>query len=325
MKSVLFALIGWVRKWLRRIRIGWKITGWIHGMILLLVHVPVLIVEEILCLFLEHKLGAFPSELSCTHPRVDVILAAGLNSTPYSIYYVGVFLRKYFRFRILFLQTPKGGNTITAAQSVALNRQWIREATGKRPLYAIGFSFGGIDLVWQFMDLLEHRGGKRLRGILTVNTPFLGSALAKIIKVAGARELEPNAEGQIETLDAIETLRSHGVIVRHFCSFWDMVARKSDTRGSRPIGSIVPSRFKRYVKYPLMIILRQRHRIAPMPDWWSYTLPHIGHTANMNPLACWVLGRHIDRHIRHTTIRLASQRHNTGATHGHSSLHSSNA
>jgi len=53
--------------------------------------------------------------------------------------------------------------------------------------------------------------------------------------------------------------------------------------------------------WPLMKLVRLRHLVPTLPDWWSYTLPQIGHKATLNPFVWEVLGRRIERDLNERT------------------------
>ena len=289
-------------EWKRRVREGFEILGPIRGPVLVITHLPVLLLEAVICACAKWRLGHFPYILNHESARADVAIAVGLNTTPYTVWPMGVFLNKVFGYRILFIQTPLEGNVVPSSEIVSLNRKWFRKHTGQRPLYAIGFSYGGFDLIWQLVDLIKAHPDRDIRTLYTVNTPLRGSALARVIKASGAREMEPDSENLPQTHRAIEHLEARGVFVHHNASFVDLVARKGDTRPPRPADSVVPSRWQRYVIWPALIVLSLWRWQPTLPTWWSHTLPQIGHKATMNPLVWIVLGLRIRRSLKGTFL-----------------------
>ncbi len=289
--------VSWLREWYDRAREGLTILGPIAGPVLIVTHLPVLMLETLVCQVAHWRLGFFPTSLTPKRPTADVAIAVGLNTNPYSVWPMGLFLRSVFGYRILFIQTPLEGNVVPSKKIVSMNRRFLAQQTGKRALYSIGFSNGGFDLIWLLSDLLAKDPTCDVRVLYTVNTPLRGSALARVIKVSGAREMDVGSQNLPRTWRAIESLEERGLFIHHNSSFIDLVARKSDTRPPRPQGTTVPTRFHRYVLWPLRRLLTLGHWSPPLPTWWSHTLPQIGHKATLNPFVWLVLGLRIRSHL----------------------------
>lgn len=243
---------------------------------LVVTHILFVYAEQILAYIGTRVWGTFPREIRPPRwrgTRGTVVLAPGLQQTPFSSYPFGWFLAHAFGLRVLLLQTHVGGNHDTFENTVLRNR-WILEETGSDPLVGIGFSKGGQDLAWLFATALVNDPARKL-GLVMMSTPLRGSKMAKLVKTAGAQALVPDSPDIRSTLALVHALHDGGVKLKFFCAIWDRIVRRSDSR---------PDNAERY------------RGKGPPPWYWSKTLwLQFGHTAIYNPFAWFQVGWYVSR------------------------------
>lgn len=286
----------WARHWRRVIRGAWRMLRPIDVIVVAITHVPIMMLDELSVLLLRRRLGEFPRILEPAHgaPTAAVVLAPGLQQTTYSVYWMGLFLARFFPFRVLFVQTPENGNHSSFKDMVTRNL-WIAETTEGLPLFGVGFSKGGLDLVWLWHALLVGAKAKCV-GLLTISTPFKGTALSRLIKAVGADAMHPGSRTLRETRTHLEELRVMGVCLKFFCALLDRICRRSDARPEREGEFQIPSKRTQLHQWLVWIISGMRQE-SPRPWWWATTLPHIGHTALYNPIVWLIVGVLIERHL----------------------------
>lgn len=245
---------------------------------LVVTHVLFVFAEDLLAALGVRVWGGFPKRIDPpgwrlpagrqSRARGTVVLAPGLQQTPFSCCPFGLFLAYAFGLRVVLLQTHAGGNHDTFADMVERNR-WILDETGDEPLVGIGFSKGGQDLAWLFATLLFNDARRKV-ALVMMSTPLRGSKLARVLKTPGAQALVPESPAIRSTLSLVHALHRAGVPMRFYCAVWDRVVRRSDSRVENA----------------------ERYRgVGPPPWYWSKTLwMQFGHTALYNPLAWLQVG-----------------------------------
>lgn len=275
-----------VRHWMwlyHRVR---RILRPVDVLMLVVTHILFVYAEQILAAIGMRVWGKFPERIEPRGAALGtVVLAPGLQQTPFSAYPFGWFLSRAFRLRILFLQTPTNGNYDSFANMVERNR-WIAEETGNDPLVGVGFSKGGQDLAWLFATLLMNQP-KRKVALVMLSAPIRGSIMAKFVRTRGARALLPGTTEIKQTVALIEGLHQAGIPIKFFCGVFDRVVRRSDTRTHNAEFYRPPTWGER-----LRGVRRKR------PWYWSQTIWfQFGHTAIYNPLAWFQVGWYVSHLI----------------------------
>ncbi|NBS41525.1 hypothetical protein EBS80_02595 [bacterium] len=276
----------WQRTWTRVRAFGRKWRGFFRETIEILEPIDTvrLVITHVLFVFAEDILAAIGIRVWGGFPRVieppswrrtgkTVVLAPGLQQTPFSCYPFGWFLAHAFGFRVLLLQTHPDGNH-DAFEHIVHRNEWIIDATGTEPLVGIGFSKGGQDLAWLFSTLIMNDTKRRL-GLVMMSTPLRGSKMARVVKTRGAAALIPGSTAIRQTIQLVHALHAHGVRMKFFCAVWDRIVRRSDSR----------------------IENAERYGGKGAPPWyWAQTLwMQFGHTAIYNPLAWIQVGWYVAR------------------------------
>lgn len=262
------------RKWRGFFRETLEILEPLDTVRLVVTHVLFVFAEDILAAIGVWIWGEFPRRIeppSWRRAGRTVVLAPGLQQTPFSCYPFGWFLSRVFGLRVLLLQTHVGGNHDSFEETVNRNR-WIIDETGDEPLVGIGFSKGGQDLAWLFSTMLVNDTRRRI-GLVMMSTPLRGSKMARVVKTRGAAGLVPGSTDIRQTLSLVHALHDHGVRLKFYCAVWDRIVRRSDSR---------PENEERY------------NGRGAAPWYWSQTLwLQFGHTAIYNPLAWFQVGRYV--------------------------------
>lgn len=263
------------RKWRKLFRETAEILAPIDTAILVATHILFVFAEDLLSTVGLFLWSQFPREVRPrAQARGTVVLAPGLQQTPFSCYPFAWFLANIFQFRVLLLQTPENGND-DSFEDMVIRNQWITE-THTDPLIGIGFSKGGQDLAWLFSTMLVNNPSRRA-AIIMMSTPLRGTRMAKVVKTRGAQALLPGTPEITDTLRLVDRLHQAGVHFKFFCAIWDRIVRRSDSR---------PENSERY------------RGKGPTPWYWSQTLWfQFGHTAMYNPLAWIQVGRYVSRLI----------------------------
>lgn len=264
-----------MRKWRTLFYETTEILEPIDTAILVVTHILFVFAEDLLAttgLFLCQE---FPREVRPRgHPRGTVVLATGLQQTPFSCYPFAWFLAHVFHLRVLLLQTSKRGNE-DSFQELVIRNNWIIN-THVGPFIGIGFSKGGHDLVWLLSTLLTNDPSRRA-AVVMMSTPLRGTKMAKVVKTRGAQALLPGASEIASTLHLVDHLHQTGVHFKFYCAIWDRIVRRSDSR---------PVNVDRY------------NGTGCAPWYWSQTLWfQFGHTAIYNPFAWIQVGRYVSRLI----------------------------
>lgn len=264
------------RQWRSLLRETLEILEPLDTARLVVTHILFVYAEQILAAIGMRIWGEFPRRIEPPRwrgTRGTVVLAPGLQQTPFSSYPFGWFLAHAFGLRVLLLQTHMSGNHDTFENMVSRNR-WILGETGAEPLVGIGFSKGGQDLAWLFATALVNDASRKL-ALVTMSTPLRGSKMAKLIRTAGAQALVPGSPDIQSTLALVHALHEGGVRMKFFCAIWDRIVRRSDSR---------PDNADRY------------RGKGPPPWYWSQTLwLQFGHTAIYNPFAWVQVGWYVSR------------------------------
>jgi hypothetical protein len=256
------------------------------------VDMAVLVATHVLFVFAEDLLawagliafGKFPSSIKARgKARATVILASGLQQTPFSAYPFGWFLAKALRFRVLLVQTPPQGN-YEAFEAILERNGWIRDEVAEGPVIGIGFSKGGHDLAWIFSMLLYDKPALARRiALVMMCSPLRGSRMAKVVRTRGAEVLLPDTIEIRQTLRLVEGFATVGIPLKFYCAVWDRIVRRSDSRPPNVDGYRPPT------------FLESLRGIRRDPPWyWSQSLwLQFGHPAIYNPLAWFQVARHV--------------------------------
>ncbi len=283
-KRLLVRASAFVRKWKQLFRETAEILRPVDTFVLVVTHVLFVFAEDGLALAGFATFGKFPAVIQPRGTaRATVVLAPGLQQTPFSAYPFGWFLAKAFRFRVLLVQTPRQGNYETFEETMERNA-WIRDGVGEGPVIGIGFSKGGQDLAWIFSALLyDDPTLVRRLALVMMCTPLRGSRMAKVVHTRGAQALLPDAPEIQQTLRLVEGFAELGIPLKFYCAVWDRIVRRSDSR-------VVNAH--RYRPPTLIEWLRGIRRVPPW--YWSQTLWfQFGHTAIYNWIAWIQVGRFV--------------------------------
>lgn len=265
-----------VRRWIWLYHQTRRVLKPVDMLILVLTHILFVGAEQVLAFVGMRVWGAFPRRIdppAWRRARGTVILAPGLQQTPFSSYPFGWVLANVFALRIRLVQTHADGNYDSFAHIVGRN-QWIVEEADDGPLVGIGFSKGGLDLAWLFATLLVNNPQRKL-ALVMMSAPLRGSKIADVVKTPGAKALAPNSPDIRKTLALVHGLHESGVRFKFFCAIWDRIVRRSDSR---------PENAEHYAGN------------GPAPWYWSRTLWfQFGHTAIYNPLAWLQVGWYVTR------------------------------
>lgn len=271
-------------EWKRMFRETTAILRPVDTFILVATHILFVFAEDGLAMVGFATLGKFPAVIQPRGmARATVILAPGLQQTPFSAYPFGWFLAKVFRFRVLLVQTSRQGNYETF-EEITNRNAWIRDGIGEGPVVGIGFSKGGLDLAWIFSALLyDDPTIVRRLALIMMCTPLRGSRMAGVVHTRGAQALLPDAPEIQQTLRLVEGFAELGIPLKFYCAIWDRIVRRSD---SRVVNAL------RYRPPTLVEWLRGIRRVPPW--YWSQTLWfQFGHPAIYNPPAWFQVGWHI--------------------------------
>lgn len=256
--------------------------------LLVATHILFVFAEDLLAWAGLNAFGKFPSIIEARGAaRATIILAPGLQQTPFSAYPFGWFLAKVFCFRVLLVQTPPQGN-YEAFEDIMDRNAWIRNEVAEGPVIGVGFSKGGHDLAWIFSMLL-YNDPKIVRRLALVMmcAPLRGSRMAKVVHTRGAQALFPDSMEIRQTLRLVEGFAELGIPLKFYCAIWDRIVRRSDSRPPNTDGYRPPTMLER---------LRGVHHDPPW--YWSETLWfQFGHTSIYNPFAWYQVGRCVTRDL----------------------------
>lgn len=201
--------------------------------------------------------------------RGYVVLAQGYDNDRQGLSWIAEKLLR-LGFSVYCLKNAAKKNRDTFEEILRLNEDLIgslarRYEEKPLPIVCVGFSKGGCDLA-HWARALWNRTKTPIQLLVTVNSPINGSRIAQFARYPGAWGLIKGSDAVRETLKNLTELQVSGTEIKSFCSMFDEVVRRRDSR---------------------------------LPGAWAETLPHLGHWGPLqNPWALDIIVAYI-QHALH--------------------------